>query len=565
MRGMLEPEAREKEDERPDVGPTPNSARLAVSPALLVGLAVALLWSFFLATGLVGLDFGEHWDEDRLMMSTWRVVGSGSLRPGFYVYPTLTHWLTWLPTLPTLLAGFPAAKQCLATVDPTLPTDWTPCFEQWTTHAVQALSLERVTLRSRFLFLLVSSAAVALTGIAVWRHRRRAGEAVLAAGVVALSWEVSYHARWTAPDTLLMSVAALLAWVLHEAEQRGSDRWMSGAAVVAAVGASTKLTGAILLIPVLLVGAAEPRKERFFPRFLGWRAARLGAVFAIAFGLLSPGVLVDFPQFVMEVLHESRHYATGHGVHTVAPGPMHLAKMLVYLLGPLLSPRWPMGFVLGALALAGAWAAWRDGSRTTRALTITAGVYLLYLSAQRVMLVRNLLWLTPLLAAWIARGVTFAAERIPPRLPRSIGVAPAAIAAFILAIDAASVADAARRIPERRLDGHAARTVATLLSYPNARFYLTSTARARFAEAGAPIPPNVVPRGNEADYVIGLLSELPTGGVPANEPNTFALGLTAPEVNLDYYPTWLARDRFVALRAETWRAAIAARPKPKSP
>lgn len=562
---MPDPEAQKQEEEGAPERPDAGAARLVISPALLVVLAVVLLWSFFLATGLVGLDFGEHWDEDRLMMSTWRVIGSGSLRPGFYVYPTLTHWLTWLPALPALLAGFPAAKQCLATVDPTLPTDWTPCFEQWTTHAVQALSLKAVTMRSRFLFLLVSSAAVALTGLAVWRHRRRAGEVAIAAGVIALSWEVSYHARWTAPDVLLMSTAALLLWVLHEAEQRGSDRWMAGAAVAAAVGASTKLTGAILLIPVLLAGAAEPREGRFFPRFLARRAARLVAVFAIAFCLMSPGVLVDFPQFVMEVLHESRHYATGHGVHTVARGPAHLAKMLGYVLGPLLSPRWPLGFVLGALALAGAWAAWRDGSRTMRALAITAGAYLLYLSAQRVMLVRNLLWLTPLLAAWTARGITFAAERVPARLPRSIGVAPAVIAAFILALDAAFVADAAKRVPDRKLDGHAARAVAAVLSYPNARFYLTSTARARFAEAGAPIPPNVVPRGNEADYVIGLFAELPAEGVPANVPNTFALGLTAPEVNLDYYPTWLERDRFVALRAETWRAAIAARPKPKSP
>jgi hypothetical protein len=139
------------------------------------------------------------------------------------------------------------------------------------------------------------------------------------------------------------------------------------------------------------------------------------------------------------------------------------------------------------------------------------------------------------------------------------------IAAFILALDAAYVADAARRIPDRKLDGHAARAIAAVLSYPDARFYLTSRTRARFAEAGLPIPPNVVQHGSEADYVIGLLGELPLQGVPANEPNTFALGLTAPEVNLDYYPTWLGRDRFVALRAETWRAAIAARPKPKSP
>lgn len=549
-------------EERPGADPDDRPSRPAVSPRLLVVLAIVLAWAFFFATGLGGIEYGEHWDEDRLMLSTYRAIGTGSFRPSFYVYPTVTHWLAWLPAIPTLLAGFPAAKACLDTVDPTIPSAWTPCLTQWTEHAVAALTLKSILLRARILFLLASSTAVVFTGLSVWKRRRRPGEAALATGVVAFSWQVAYHARWTAPDALLMAAAALLLWVLDEAERRKSDRLLRAAAAVAALGASTKLTGGILLLPVLLVGAFAPREGRLLPSLDKARAARLMATFAAAFCLTSPGFLVDLPQVVLEILHESRHYATGYGAYSVSPGPLHLFKMIVYLLGPLLSPRWPLGFILGALAIAGARAAYRDESRAVRAFLVTAAVYLLYLSLQRVMIARNLIWLAPLLAACVARGVTFAADSVPRRLPQNLVAAPTLAAVIILALNAAYTADAAARVPERQQDGLPARAVAVMLENPGQRFYLSEGARARFHAAGTPTPPNAVARPEEADYVIGLLAEIPTDGVPANNPGTFALGLTAPDLDLDAYPTPLDRDRFVALRARAWAAAAAKRPHP---
>jgi hypothetical protein len=554
-----EPETPPPEPETP-AAPLPGAR--AVSPGLLAALAVVVLWAFFLVTGLQGLEFGTHWDENRLMLSFSRAIGTGSLRPTFHVYPAVTHWLMWLPGVPALLAGFPAARACLGTVDAMEPAAWQPCFTQWTAHALESLPPRVVLLRARFLFLLVSSLAVILTGLGVWRHRRRAGEAIVAAAIVGLSWEVSYHARWTAPDALLMTAAALTLWLLHEAEQRGSDRWLAAATVAAALGASMKLTGGILLLPVLLAGATRARPGRNFPALAAGPAARLLATFVIAFCLISPGVLVDAPQVVMEVLHEARHYATGHGVYTVRPGLSHLYRNVYYLLGPLLSPRGPLGFALGAVAVLGAHAAWRDGSRALRAFLIAAGVYLVYLSAQRVMIVRNLIWLTPLLGVSVARGVTFLAGQLTARdgLARRLTALPAALVATVLLLDAASVAHAAGRVADRQRDGQPARALAVLAAEPRTRFFLTHEGRARFAAAGIPVPSNVTGRMEDAEYVLGLFFELPPVSVPANQPGTFALGLTAPELDLDYYPTSLEGERFVALRAGTWAAAMASAP-----
>lgn len=567
---MPDPESPKQEEKDREGAPKPDqaatSAGPAASPALLAVLAVVVLWAFFFVLGLEGLEFGTHWDENRLLHSISRAIGTGSLRPTFYVYPAVTHWLVWLPALPSLLAGFPAAKQCLASVDPGEPTAWTPCLAHWTTHALESLAPAVVILRARVLFLLVSSATVVLAGLAIFRERRRAGEAAIAAAVVATSWEVQYHARWTAPDTLLMTAAALVLWTLVEAERRSSARWLSAAAVAAAFGASTKLTGGILLLPVILAGATQAREGRRIPALDVRRAARLGVTFAIAFCLISPGAIVDAPQVVLEILHESRHYATGHGVYTVSPGVGHLWSMIAYLFGPLLSPRWPLGYVLGALAVAGGVAAFREGSRALQAFIVTALVFVIFLATRRVMIVRNLIWITPILAVCAARGVTFLAEAITARRPSmSLDFVPATVAAVVLLLGAASTADAAARVTERQLDGQPARAVAALNEHAGSRVFLTSEARARFAAAGAPIPPNVALRIEEAEYVMGLFSELPGEGIRANARGTFALGLTAPEVNLDYYPTSLDRERFVALRKATWEAAMATMPRPQVP
>ena len=42
--------------------------------------------------------------------------------------------------------------------------------------------------------------------VLTWRGSRI--EALLAASLLALSWEVSYHTRWVAPDGLLMQFSA---------------------------------------------------------------------------------------------------------------------------------------------------------------------------------------------------------------------------------------------------------------------------------------------------------------------------------------------------------------------
>lgn len=152
---------------------------------------VLLPLAVLIGTGLWGLDFGLHWDE-----RVWQIgpvktmIRTGILLPGYYTYPSFDYWLIGCLTLPDMLIAWmlgPAAtERVLSIVD-------SPAY----------------LLRLRAVFLLISSLGVVWVYLTMLRLRGSTLEAMLAACLLALSWEVAYHLRWVATDGVLMQFGAL--------------------------------------------------------------------------------------------------------------------------------------------------------------------------------------------------------------------------------------------------------------------------------------------------------------------------------------------------------------------
>ncbi len=514
---------------------------------LLAVLAVLVIWAVFVGTGLLGIDFGRHWDEPRLAVSVSEALRTGRFLPLFFVYPSIPYWLTLLPALPRFVAGAHGAMQCLASVDPAVPVSWIPCYEQWTQSAAAGFDPTPVIRQARVLFLFASSLAVPFTALLTWTWRGRAAEAVLAAAVVGLSWEAAYHARWTAPDGVLMAFSAATLWLVAQGVQRRSIGWLRIAAVSAACGAATKLNGGILLLPVLVAGFLQLR-SRLPKGAVALQLLSLAGLFAAAFLLLCPGPMIEPLQFVVEILHEHRHYATGQPPYTVGAGPDHLWRLLVYLLGPFLSPRWWFGPILGATALIGVVAAWKRSRAVALPVSILVVAYLAIVSVQRVMFVRNALLMAPALASWCAWGVGAAAERLQSRYGR---VVVPAVVGVVLLVNGGWLVSQASEIDEPSRPRHVLAASAVVAANPATLFYLSPRVTQAFSEQGRALGANVVNEPKKADVLVLWLAEVPVDAIPANRPNTFLFGLGAPEVNLNYYPSWLERDRIVAVRAST--------------
>src|SRR5882724_11916663 len=65
---------------------------------LLETLPLLALLALFNVSGLRGVDYGFHWDEvDWQIEPVHRMVKSGILLPGSYIYPSFCKWLILLP------------------------------------------------------------------------------------------------------------------------------------------------------------------------------------------------------------------------------------------------------------------------------------------------------------------------------------------------------------------------------------------------------------------------------------------------------------------------------------
>jgi len=139
------------------------------SKACLFGMTLIAL-----GTSLGGLNFGYHWDEAKMLNSIQRAAETGRFLPGWYQYPSLCFWLGLL------------AK---------------PLSALWSSEHGDLDSL-RFTLRSMMAVITLATGLWTYALVRLWRRSNL--EALVAAGIVLLSFEINYHSRWIAPDGLMM-------------------------------------------------------------------------------------------------------------------------------------------------------------------------------------------------------------------------------------------------------------------------------------------------------------------------------------------------------------------------
>ncbi len=478
-------------------------------------LAIALA----LGTGLRGIDFGKHWDESWAREIVHQQIASGVLLPqasehSSYSHPTFSYLLSLVALLPVALRCGAPVKPCLLFVS----NDQT-----------------RFSLQARPLFLCVTLLAGVWLYLALLLYRRSAAVALLGAAALLFSWEIEYHARFVAPDALLMQFSALVLLLLVLAHLR-APRWQVWAGFAAGLGLSAKYPGGLLLLPVLISIFTSTKEGR-------WRRAiaALG-LFAAAFFTTTPGALFDTRRFVGDVLFEVQHYSSGHYGHTVQPGLPHLGLELEYL-GAVLFSHWlAPALFFSLLAICGAAALAREDRRLALVLFSYPAVYLAYFALQRVLIVRNLLTIAPFLAFFCASGASFLVARLP-RLRWPL----AAACAIALAANAAWLIFAAESIA-RRGSADPFTELAQRLRREPGSLALSSPLRAMLGMHHLlnpwPAPPS------PGAPVVFHSSEVRLDRWLINHRGRYHLLPSGPfEVNWDYYPTWAGDPRILITSA----------------
>jgi 4-amino-4-deoxy-L-arabinose transferase-like glycosyltransferase len=520
---------------RKTLGPAERDAAAAgdATPRRLK-LAVAALFCVVLAAGWWTRDFGRHWDEGFQVEMVQRTASTGTFLPGWYRYPSLTYWLSLASIAPSAAAsGFEREAVIAEAASP------------------------RFKLRGRLLYWTVAYLALFWVACLAWRVTRSEPAAFLAALVLALSFEFHYHARWMTSDAInaqLVVAAVLLAVIYHASGRTG---WLVAAAAVVGLAIGAKYPGGLALAPLGL--AILYRHGRRPGRAIAYGCGALAIALAV-FLLTTPGAVLEHELFQRDVEQELRHYRErGHLAYTVEPGLPHLARMLVYLGVSALSFQPAIALGLCVLALVGAAALARRDRRLAGLLVVLPLVYLLYFSTQRVMAVRNLQVLMPLLAVLAAVGMHACLGGMRSPAAKRLALAALGVA---LAWNAWWLARADLSIVRRGSIDRAAEVAAYVRAAPRPVF-LGSGLR---DELGAEVVQPLVDEGRvtldvaQADKVVLYVQDVPLSGPSAaqrfiaNRPGTYGLLPSGPwEVNWDYYPSWSGDQRPIVISSRYYR------------
>ena len=396
---------------QPDVSPSASEIDSPIGPPANLnrhwGWLVLLIMCWFAWTGSRGLNFGKYWDDPLHQQNLEHALDDGRLLPGWYNYPSMTFLLSVAALAPEL-TSIPWSQMQIRherrvgeeIKGLTIPTE----------ALKERVGSPRFVQRQRKIFLGLATLALLWIFLAGRETLGTLG-GLWAALAMGTSWEFAYHARWIAPDPVLVQFASLYLWLLLRARRTGGSLVPAAIALGAAI--STKYTGGILLLP-LLVSAWNRRKSHSADEIPVLLLSMTATFIAI-----TPGCLVEPQLFLRDVLWEVEHYGLGAYGYTVQSGISHLGLIMNYLGRVLGSAHAPLAAMFSLLVFCGM-VVWARRKPRELALLATVPILLaLIFSGQRVFFARNMLLFLPFGVLFAAQGAVWLGRwaRYPKALP----------------------------------------------------------------------------------------------------------------------------------------------------
>ena len=506
-----------------------------VRPQIVYHVLFFAILVFTIYTGAVGLDFGSHWDERKLFKSIRNSIPVGKVMPGWYNYPSMIYDLVVLSISPEIL------------------TTYIPDRSSFRENMEKMLGVGNLTefkLRARTMFLGIATLSILWTYLLVFHWTKQWLQALLSSAVLASSWEFAYHARWIAPDAVLMQfgiLTLLLVFLALKASGRRKFIWLFAAAVAAGMACGTKYFGGIFLVPVIIGGYKLLRDTNAkWGSYLGLFFV-LAAVFSLTFLLITPGALFDTARMVEDIQYEINHYRSGDTGYTVRPVGEHFSLLFVYLFGVFFSKYFWVSLLLSVFVLIGLYSLLKENWKSIETWIFLSVplLFIPYMSLQKVMMVRNYILLFPFLAILFAKGIIVLWNS---RFIRTSTLARAVIfvgLASALLINYNWLVHAAESIPASATTDRPRELRNYLLTNRATTFYLSPGARGLIDSNELP---NVVNDPFRADKFVFVFREV--DHPLANRPNVYDPVLGPYEVNFDYYPSWMEDGRIIVMPME---------------
>jgi len=523
--------------------------------AVAVGFVLPL--AFFLVSGMMGLDYGRHPDQVPLLRTVGTFVETEVLLPRWYFWPSINYLLGVAALVPDIIAysDAPNTKDFL----------------------LASLDTTEYILRFRALYLILSSLTVIWTYILVLEWRKKWAEALFAAALVATSWEVVYHARFTAPDSIMMQFSMFTMLNVMVAYHRPKQPiWLMIAAGGAGLATSAKYSGGILLVPIALAAYLVWKNQDGYLQLVK-RLLGIGTIYAIAYLATTPGTVLDTKAFIYGIRYSLRVYRLGWKAgpgdgeilpwapYTVNPGFEHLRRIATYYSFAVFSHFKLIAFEVILLVPVGVYALWHQNKKALLLFLSYPVVSLILISTQRAFVVRNHQAFIPLLAVLAASGAGYIAQKIDNRYLK--GAFIGALSGIVL-INAVWLIWAAGTIRDRDTDRFIREFADYLEAHPESNYYVSRRVFEDLNSLPGDAPENItrVPTGtqlaafyaNEASFIGSARRDFVEGGYeyPAGNENWPDLNLSKRwfgphEINFNYYVSQsMDNDRIMLMTTE---------------
>ena len=372
--------------------------------ALTLALILALA-GWLRVTGIgFGLPYLYQPDEPSKVLAAVNIVRTGDLNPHYFAKPTLLIYANALLYVPYVLWGKATGR--LTSVQDLAPPERL-------VMGVGHIATPEVVVLGRLLSAAVGTLVVLLTYLVGRRFLRDRTAALVAALVVAVSFQQVVQSHYIEVNVFLAAALLGVAWASLRLLERGDRASYLLAGFLVGIAITCKYPGVVGI--VFPAAAHWLRSGRSLPFT---REAKLGLLMVpVGFFLGTPYALFDPFNFVTGAGYEAYHYSTGHeGLEGSAP--LWYLQYALTKEGPLAL----LGLVAGAIALVR-----RDSRRFL--LASFPVVYYLFISVFKVRNGRTFLPLTPfafllaaeLVVAW-ARRLRDPAFRLPVRALGAVAV-----------------------------------------------------------------------------------------------------------------------------------------------
>jgi hypothetical protein len=527
-------------------------------PRVLAMAAVVAMIAYWVYCGLAGIDFGFHWDEYYEVAGVRASVQKLMVLPQWYTYGNvyflvgmgvvMAHNLDFLP------AFYAEMKKRVSTSINDVE-NYTSVLE-FQRKAVELINSPRYILETRAAFLCLSC----LTGLWVYLILRRLYPKrflgpLAATAFIVFSWELQYHARFIAMDTLVTQLIALeLLLLVHGLLAEWPKTRLlciCGAAVAAGLAFSCKAPALVGFIPLILFPFVMRGRVGIVRRTA---LAALGGLIGTATTLIvQPALLVDPLRVLATLGNQSWEYKHNllHPSYTNG-WPERLKGFLAWLWLALPSPYPWIAFLLSTLAVIGLVCLIRRHPRVAILGGVIPAVLFVVMISHPLFIVRQYLMLSSLLAIGFGLGVMEIADRLASwPWGRRAFVAGLAV---LFVLDGHFLYAAAQGIRTLTVQDIHRQAATELLRHPRTIRLSPSLTRTLvpLLEAGYRCPGEASAAGADAPVVVRAEEHV----WHANRFGFARRMFGSREVNYDWYPTWVGqpgRSPILILTAENAR------------